>query len=298
MGGPGETGRGGGQKNQKIGEFSLRGILQPTTSVPLNPTVAMRCASSRVNPRYRPHLSPRQRPMAKARLDQAALAASAEARGATHRARPRSPSGLTLNPALAALAQHISHSHSCIYISISISISLSLYINLSRATCTSIHLYLYLYHSSSPFSLSSHTHTHTHTHGIDEKRPTEKLVHLQRQFHSFRRSRCGERLPAQSRGAPYVPAAEPPNLLLDPPPHRPAPSPRRPPSPLAAWDDSPSPRRLPSHPARWVPPSCPQAPSCLGTPCSPYPAPCPSRTPSDRRRWSACTRTAKAPRVG
>ena len=42
--------------------------------------------------RYRPNLSPRQRPTAKSRHDQAALAASAEARGATHRARPRSPS--------------------------------------------------------------------------------------------------------------------------------------------------------------------------------------------------------------
>jgi len=28
---PGETGMGGGEKNQKIGEFSFRGILQPTT---------------------------------------------------------------------------------------------------------------------------------------------------------------------------------------------------------------------------------------------------------------------------
>jgi len=42
--------------------------------------------------RHRPHLFPRQRPTAKSRHDQAALAASAEARGATHRARPRSPS--------------------------------------------------------------------------------------------------------------------------------------------------------------------------------------------------------------
>jgi len=46
----------------------------------------------KVKHRYRPNLSPRQRPTAKARHDQAALAASAEARGATHRARPRSPS--------------------------------------------------------------------------------------------------------------------------------------------------------------------------------------------------------------
>jgi len=45
----------------------------------------------KVKHRYRPNLSPRQRPTAKARLEQAALAASAEARGATHRARPRSP---------------------------------------------------------------------------------------------------------------------------------------------------------------------------------------------------------------
>ena len=52
----------------------------------------------KVKHRYRPNLSPRQRPMVKSRHDQAALAASAEARGATHRARPRSP--------------HISHSHS------------------------------------------------------------------------------------------------------------------------------------------------------------------------------------------
>jgi len=44
----------------------------------------------RVKHRYRPNLSPRQRPTAKARDDQAALAVSAEARGATHRARPRS----------------------------------------------------------------------------------------------------------------------------------------------------------------------------------------------------------------
>jgi len=43
----------------------------------------------KVKHRYRPNISPRQRPTAKARLDQAALAASAEARGATHRARPR-----------------------------------------------------------------------------------------------------------------------------------------------------------------------------------------------------------------
>jgi len=43
----------------------------------------------KVKHRYRPNLSPRQRPTAKARHDQAALAASAEARGATHRARPR-----------------------------------------------------------------------------------------------------------------------------------------------------------------------------------------------------------------
>ena len=48
----------------------------------------------KVKHRYRPNLSPRQRPTAKARPDEAALAASAEARGATHRARPRSPSRL------------------------------------------------------------------------------------------------------------------------------------------------------------------------------------------------------------
>jgi len=46
----------------------------------------------KVKHRYRPNLSPRQRPTAKARHDQAAPAASAEAQGATHRARPRSPS--------------------------------------------------------------------------------------------------------------------------------------------------------------------------------------------------------------
>jgi len=40
----------------------------------------------KVKPRYRPNLSPRQRPTAKSRHDQAALAASAEARGTTHRA--------------------------------------------------------------------------------------------------------------------------------------------------------------------------------------------------------------------
>jgi len=45
----------------------------------------------KVKHRYRPNLSPRQRLTAKARHDQAALAASAEARGATQRARPRSP---------------------------------------------------------------------------------------------------------------------------------------------------------------------------------------------------------------
>jgi len=45
----------------------------------------------KVKHRYRPNLSPRQRPTAESRHDQAALAASAEARGATHRARPRSP---------------------------------------------------------------------------------------------------------------------------------------------------------------------------------------------------------------
>ena len=45
----------------------------------------------KVKRRYRPNISPRQRPTAKARHDQAALAVSAEARGATHRARPRSP---------------------------------------------------------------------------------------------------------------------------------------------------------------------------------------------------------------
>jgi len=43
----------------------------------------------KVKHRYRPNLSPRQRPTAKSRHDQAALAASAEARGATHRARSR-----------------------------------------------------------------------------------------------------------------------------------------------------------------------------------------------------------------
>ena len=64
----------------------------------------------KVKHRYRPNLSPCQRPTAEARHDQAALAASAEARGATHRARPRSPSHEL--PALTALAQHISHSHS------------------------------------------------------------------------------------------------------------------------------------------------------------------------------------------
>ena len=41
----------------------------------------------KVKHRYRPNLTPRQRPTAKARHDQAALAVSAEARGATHRAR-------------------------------------------------------------------------------------------------------------------------------------------------------------------------------------------------------------------
>jgi len=41
----------------------------------------------KVKHRYRPNISSRQRPTAKARHDQAALAASAEARGATHRAR-------------------------------------------------------------------------------------------------------------------------------------------------------------------------------------------------------------------
>ena len=46
----------------------------------------------KVKHRYRPNLSPRQRPTAKSRHDQAALAASAEARGATHRRWPRSPS--------------------------------------------------------------------------------------------------------------------------------------------------------------------------------------------------------------
>jgi len=50
----------------------------------------------KVKHRYRPNLSPRQRPTAKSRHGQAALAASAETRGATHRARPRSPSRFTL----------------------------------------------------------------------------------------------------------------------------------------------------------------------------------------------------------
>jgi len=80
----------------------------------------------KVKHQYRPNLSLRQRPTAKSRHDQAALAASAEARGATHRARPRSPSRKKIRafgatrlythshelPALTALAQHISHSHS------------------------------------------------------------------------------------------------------------------------------------------------------------------------------------------
>ena len=44
-----------------------------------------------VKHRYLPNRSPRQRPTAQARHDQSALAASAEARGATHRARLRSP---------------------------------------------------------------------------------------------------------------------------------------------------------------------------------------------------------------
>ena len=48
----------------------------------------------KVKHRYRPNLSPRQRPTANSGHDQAALAASAEARGATHRARPPSPSRL------------------------------------------------------------------------------------------------------------------------------------------------------------------------------------------------------------
>jgi len=46
----------------------------------------------KVTHRYRPNLFPRQRPTAKTRPDQAALTASAEARGTTHRARPRSSS--------------------------------------------------------------------------------------------------------------------------------------------------------------------------------------------------------------
>jgi len=52
----------------------------------------------KVKHRYRPNMSPRQRPTAKARHDQAALAASAEARGATHRARPRSPANFLCHP--------------------------------------------------------------------------------------------------------------------------------------------------------------------------------------------------------
>jgi len=54
-------------------------------------------------------------PTAKACPDQAALATSAEARGATHRARPRSTRLYTHShelPALTALAQYISYSHS------------------------------------------------------------------------------------------------------------------------------------------------------------------------------------------
>ena len=70
----------------------------------------------KVKHRYRPNRSPRQRPTAKARHDQAALAASAEARGATHRARPRKIRAYGATrlythphelPALTALAQHI-----------------------------------------------------------------------------------------------------------------------------------------------------------------------------------------------
>ena len=53
---------------------------------------------------YRPNIYPRQRPTAKARLEQAALAASAGAGSHT-------PSTAS-ESALSALAQHMSHSHS------------------------------------------------------------------------------------------------------------------------------------------------------------------------------------------
>jgi len=58
----------------------------------------------KVKYRYHTNLYPRQRPTAKSRHDQAALAASAEARGATHRARPRTekfvPRAPRVNPDL------------------------------------------------------------------------------------------------------------------------------------------------------------------------------------------------------
>ena len=70
----------------------------------------------KVKHRYRPNLSPRQRPTAKARHAQAALAASAEARGATHRARPGSPSSphvrvITLNPIHRRFLYRKAHEH-------------------------------------------------------------------------------------------------------------------------------------------------------------------------------------------
>jgi len=46
---PGETGRGGGrEKNQKVGEFSFRGILQPTTV--LSPRYRQRFVGKCQNP--------------------------------------------------------------------------------------------------------------------------------------------------------------------------------------------------------------------------------------------------------
>ena len=67
-------------------------ILQSTYSADGSTHTESNKLYRKVKHRYRPNLSPRQRPTAKSRHDQAALAASAEARGATHRARPRSPS--------------------------------------------------------------------------------------------------------------------------------------------------------------------------------------------------------------
>jgi len=89
----------------------------------------------KVKHRYHPNLSPRQRPMTKSRHDQAALAASAEARGATHRARHRSPKSWYIYVAM-YLSIHLC-TYVCIYIYIYMSIHIYLWPSRTSTRCIS-----------------------------------------------------------------------------------------------------------------------------------------------------------------